>query len=238
MMLRLVVFAAILAAPLAASAQPEGEQNLSREDRARARQHFDAGVRAFESHDYHACVQEFELALAIAGHPSVLKNLGRCHEELGEVNTAIGYYDRYLNELPDAADRAQIEGRLADLRARQASQPPPPTTPPPAETAAPAPATAEVSTSSPGVLPWALVGGGLVGLGVGITLIALDGTCASDSPVDAEGDCAELRDTGLPGILLTAAGAIALGVGGYLLFAVEGDEEAAQAALRDPVIRF
>ncbi len=234
MVLRLSTLALVVLLPLAALAQPD-DSELTAADRTRAAQHFRAGVSAFEAGSFRECVREFELALAIAGHPSVLKNLGRCHQELGEVNTAIGYYERYITEDPDADDRGQIEGRLADLRVRQQPEAPPP---PPAEDPQPAPVTAEVSTDDGSILPWLVIGAGVVGIGVGITLLAMDGTCAPDSAQDAQGDCAELRSTAVPGIVALGIGIAAAGVGGYLAFAAAGDEEAAQAWLRDPVIRF
>jgi hypothetical protein len=92
---------------------------------------YDEGLRAFQAGDARAAEKAWKAGYAIAHDPAFLVHIGEAEEKAGASAEAADSYRRYLREAPDAADRADIEQRLARL----APAPPPPTAAPaPAET--------------------------------------------------------------------------------------------------------
>jgi tetratricopeptide (TPR) repeat protein len=69
-------------------------------------------------------------------HPNYLRNIGRCYQNLGDPDKAIGSFREYLRKaksLP-AEERAEIEGYIKEMedlkRQRETPPPPPPVTEP------------------------------------------------------------------------------------------------------------
>src|SRR6185369_6210347 len=64
-------------------------------------------------------------------HPNYLRNIGRCYQNLGDPDKAIGSFREYLRKartLP-AEERAEIEGyikEMEDLKRQRETPPPPP----------------------------------------------------------------------------------------------------------------
>jgi tetratricopeptide (TPR) repeat protein len=94
-------------------------------------------------------------------HPNYLRNIGRCYQNLGDPDKAIGSFREYLRKarsLP-AEERAEIEGYIKEMeelkRQREAPPPPPPKVDPlprvtdPALTAPPPPPQHLVATPPP-----------------------------------------------------------------------------------------
>ncbi len=100
------------AAPVAATA-PDESITDARRAYAEGTEHFNAG--RFEE-----ALISFEHAFTVRSNPVVLKPIAECHERLGHLPEAIAALERYLRELPTAADRAQLGTRLAALRLRPA----------------------------------------------------------------------------------------------------------------------
>ncbi|MBI2898204.1 MAG: tetratricopeptide repeat protein [Deltaproteobacteria bacterium] len=108
----LLVVAVLLAAPSAAEAQM---------DERAARAHFEAASSYYDQGRYEEALHEFEEALRAA--PDAQKglmvfNIGQAQERLGRLAEAIESFQRYLELEPAAPDRAAIEARLSNLRAR------------------------------------------------------------------------------------------------------------------------
>jgi len=137
----------------------------------------EAGARAYEARNYRAAIEKFVEAYAIDHDPNLLFNLARCYEKLGDLPAAIEKYQAFV-----AAPGADTDGRvkakaslakLEQLR-EQGEVTPPADEPSRTEGAASAEhAASESRSSSPGVLPWATLGAGVVVTGVGATLYAL-----------------------------------------------------------------
>lgn len=107
-----MILACVLVALTApAHAQPD-------DARARAGAAFKRAVAAEQRKDWRTAIREYEAAYQASPHPDVLYNIAGIHERLGELRTAAGYYQRYLDDKPDADDRAKVIGKLAELRAR------------------------------------------------------------------------------------------------------------------------
>lgn len=87
-------------------------------DLAHARALFQLGVTAYESGDYALALTNFEQAFALARTPVLLHNLARTHERLGNDTEAAARYEQYLQERPNAPDRAEVEARIKKLRAK------------------------------------------------------------------------------------------------------------------------
>lgn len=85
-------------------------------DEARAR--FDSGAQAFSEGRYKDAIDFFLDANRIAPNPAFSYNIGLAYEQLGDASDALRYYRDYLRRLPDAADRAEVEGRVATAEAR------------------------------------------------------------------------------------------------------------------------
>lgn len=89
-----------------------------------ARAAFQAAQALFARRKYAAAVVKFEEAYAARPHPSVLFNIARCREELGEVPAALRGYREYLRQTreSDAELRrlvAQLERKLRERGVQQ-----------------------------------------------------------------------------------------------------------------------
>ncbi len=101
---------------------------------------FDNGMRAFLSGEPQAAEKAWEAGYVLGHDPAFLVHIGDAQEKLGAPARAAASYRRYLQQVPDASDRSDIEHRLARLA---------PAIPTPA--AAPAPAESPGDFGAPAV---------------------------------------------------------------------------------------
>jgi len=134
---------AILAA-LAILAGPVAVRTARADDTADARQHYARGKQLFDGGDYRGAMAEFATADKLAPSPLLEFNIALCHERLGEKAEAVRRYRQYLDRVPDAQNRTQVEQKIHQLEAEmKADSAPPPASgqveeaPPPAGEAAP-----------------------------------------------------------------------------------------------------
>lgn len=73
------------------------------------------GKAAYGKGEYGDALIAFEAAYEAAPQPKHLYNLARCHEQQGSLAKAADYYERYLREAPEAADREEVETRAEFL---------------------------------------------------------------------------------------------------------------------------
>jgi len=83
--------------------------------RSDARTHYIAGQKAYASADYKVAIKEFSAAQELAPADLNNYNLALCYDKLGDAENAINYYKQYLDKVPDAPKRAEIEASMARL---------------------------------------------------------------------------------------------------------------------------
>lgn len=140
--------ATALLAALAILAAPIALRSARADNPSEARQHYQKGKQLFDSGDYRGAMGEFATADRLAPSPLLEFNIALCHERLGEKAEAVRRYRLYLDRVPDAQNRAQVEQKIKALEAEaKAEAAPPPAGPPPgpAEAAPPAPGPAEAA---------------------------------------------------------------------------------------------
>ena len=84
-------------------------------DLERARRHFEAGSQAFQRGDYPRAELEFRGAYAITKDPLLYYNIGQSQQRRGHHEAAIKSYRAYLAGVPDADDRAEVEGIIRNI---------------------------------------------------------------------------------------------------------------------------
>jgi tetratricopeptide (TPR) repeat protein len=94
-------------------ALPAAAQGLSD---GQAKEAYQRGAQAYAKHQYSAAASAFEEGFRLKPHPAFLFNLALTHRAMGQPQQAISYYERYLEALPSAPDRAQVEAAIADER--------------------------------------------------------------------------------------------------------------------------
>jgi len=88
------------------------------QDRDTARIHFQAAQAAEARGDWQTAIDEYERAYKLAPHPTVLFNLAADYEKLSRFHKAAEMLQQYLQDTPDAADRATVEARIERYRNR------------------------------------------------------------------------------------------------------------------------
>jgi tetratricopeptide (TPR) repeat protein len=121
--------AAATTAPAATAASTASEGQL-----AEARQHHAQASKLYDLAEYEGALREFKEAYRAVEDPAFLFNIAQCHRKLGHTQDAITFYRSFLRRAPHAANRAEVEHRIAELE-RAAPPPPPAGAPPPAATA-------------------------------------------------------------------------------------------------------
>ena len=132
---------------LATTSAALGQDNL-----AAAKSHFQKGTRLYEVGDYRQALDEFKAAHLAKPDPAFLYNIAQCHRQLGEAEQAVTLYKRFLVASPGAANRAEVERRIAEIEADLAARKNNASAPPSPSAARPA-VTAPAPLPAPGQLP-------------------------------------------------------------------------------------
>lgn len=223
---------ALLAAPRGANAQ------ASDEELARAVILFEESERAYNEGDFAEAVAMLRRAYELHPDVTLLFNLGRALEGMGDLDGAIDAYQRYLDEAGDVEDRGAIERRLETLRAQRAQL---------AGERADAPERGEAtardevappdraSAGGPDVdpAPWIVAGAGvaLIGAGIGFGVVSrdLDGQAAAEPVMATAVDLHAQAETYaiVANVFFVAGGLAALGgaVWGVVSLATGGSDE-------------
>ena len=83
---------------------------------SKAREHYALGNQFFGRGKFIEARQEFQTAYDLSEKPRLLFNIAQCHKNLGEYKEAIDFFERYLKALPDADNKAEVEGDIEALR--------------------------------------------------------------------------------------------------------------------------
>ena len=126
---------------------------------ARARQHFELGLRNYKMADYAAAIREFKRAYELSPAPELLFNIGQAYRLGGDCDTALRLYRNYLAEVPAPRNRAEVDTAITKCEEQQregaarpsaaGTAPPPTPALPPPPTIAPAPAAPGPSPAQP-----------------------------------------------------------------------------------------
>jgi tetratricopeptide (TPR) repeat protein len=121
-----------------------------------AREHSAQGDAYYKLEKYGNAIGEYEQAYLAKSDPSFLYNIAQCHRLMGQSAEAIKFYRRFLNDAPNAPNRAVAEKHIRELEEASPRSPveppavaaiPAPVAPPPAATL-PTPASPSSSPSS------------------------------------------------------------------------------------------
>jgi hypothetical protein len=103
----ILVVAVLMTAPVHADVNPV-------EQRAR---------KAYASADYQTAVDLFAQLYAETLHPTYLRNIGRCHQLMGNADRAITSFEEYLRKAKvDEAERKEIQGYIKEMEDRRTRQ--------------------------------------------------------------------------------------------------------------------
>jgi tetratricopeptide (TPR) repeat protein len=207
------------------AARGHAQEASPMEDLARA--HFNTGSVAFGAGRYSEALVEFQKAYELSQRPKLLYNIGVASDRLRRDREALAAFEQYLQRVPEAPERAEVEARIAVLR--DVVNTPSSTTPPASGAAAATTEAAETSAptdaiestdadpqpaSHPSVAQWLVLGAsGVMAVTGGVLLtVALLDKSAVESPSDGVGldEIDSARDR-VP--LFSTLGGVFLGVG-------------------------
>lgn len=212
--------------PAALAQEGEGEQAedpASQDTDALARRIFRLGSRAYEEENFGDAANYFDRAFDLSGRAELMYNIGIARERNGQRTEAMGWFERYLNELPTGVRVDEVRVRLDVLRraiAEEQAGESEGSSSSTGETEVSRPAAAN-TTAGGGMSPlpgWVLVGSGGALLVGGTVMLVLAGSASSTvedaeqgTPwVDVEGD---YDNAGL----FSALGATGIGLGGAMV---------------------
>lgn len=181
----LVLVALVMTTPALGQA-PADPSDAPSVDEMEGRARFEAGRAAFVAGRFNDALDDFQRAYRLTKNPVLLFNIGAAADRLRKDEVALEAFDAYLKQVPNAENRAEVQGRLQVLVERAAAQqsdeavrprpdeqqpaPPVAALPPPAPPiAAPAPSEAPARSGAPAeragsaagrAWPWVLTGVG------------------------------------------------------------------------------
>lgn len=118
---------------------------------AQGRKHSRRAAQLAAANKCGAAIVEYGKALALMKDPVLLFNRGECYRRLDENDKALADYRLFLQEMPQAPNRAQVTARIAEIEQTAAKVPPPA---PPEVVVVPSPLPAPVPP--PGAAPVAV----------------------------------------------------------------------------------
>jgi tetratricopeptide (TPR) repeat protein len=191
------------------------------------------GSKHFDLGEYDQAIEAFEAAYRLSHEPALLFNIAQAYRLKGppSCGDALGYYERYLEQLPTTPHRAEIQERIDQMRQcveeRRATQTaPPPRTPSQAFVTPPPPPTPPQGSLAR-TFGWTAIGVGAAGVALAtVTAVMLaskhddlerqchGGVC----PPSLQGDVDDYKLLRNVSTTASIVGAVGLGAGLILLW--------------------
>jgi tetratricopeptide (TPR) repeat protein len=111
-----VFFRFVVAIPLGLLILITTSSTALAEDRAVARQHYLEGTKAFDLGLYDQAVTEYMAAYQAKSDPALLYNIAQAHRLGGHLKDAVRFYKVYLQRLPAAPNRPEVEKKITELK--------------------------------------------------------------------------------------------------------------------------
>ena len=115
-----VLLSLALSAPLIGPVS-EAEAQATPGVKARARELYTLGQQQFRQGDFVTAQRSFEDAYRAVPNPVVLLSISECQVRSEDFTAAVATLKRYLQEKPNAPDRAQVETQIANLESKPGS---------------------------------------------------------------------------------------------------------------------
>jgi tetratricopeptide (TPR) repeat protein len=173
---------------LLAGAPRTAQAQMTQAQKDEVKLHYQRATRAYDLQKYQEAIDEYQKAYEISGDPPMLYNIAQAYRLADQPAEAVRYYRRFLQRMPNARNREDVERKIADQeklaeqrkKAEPVAPPPPtgPTKPPPIVEVKPAPPPVvppPIVTPPPpppetsharAVVGWSLIGAGLIVDGV------------------------------------------------------------------------
>lgn len=116
--LSLAISVLLIGTNVSASAQEAGGTDEISEARAL----FIAGRSAFNEGRYDAALDYFQRSYTLSGKSVLLFNVAQCYDRLRRDDEALTTFEKYLQEVPEAENRAEVESRIGILKAAIANR--------------------------------------------------------------------------------------------------------------------
>jgi tetratricopeptide (TPR) repeat protein len=84
-----------------------------------AKRHYARGEKLFNLGKFEDALDEFEKAYDAKPIPDFLFNIGQCHRNLGDYDSAIFSFKKFLKLDPDAPNREKVQSLIDELEAKQ-----------------------------------------------------------------------------------------------------------------------
>ena len=113
--------AALLALPIAivvlapGVAQAQTPPALTADQKQEMKIHYERGQRAYDIGKYADAIDEYAKVYEIGGSPTMLFNIAQAHRLNNQPADALRFYKRYLLRSPSAANRADVEAKIAEM---------------------------------------------------------------------------------------------------------------------------
>lgn len=85
---------------------------------AEAKTHYKKAEKLYKQAQYTEAIAEFEAAYRIRPHGVLFFNIGKCHEQLGDIPRALRNYRLYLHDVRGAKDHDLVAAAIANLERR------------------------------------------------------------------------------------------------------------------------
>jgi tetratricopeptide (TPR) repeat protein len=177
----LLLAAFIVASPRAAQAQ------MTQAQKDEVKLHYQRATRAYDLQKYTEAIDEYQKAYEISGDPPMLYNIAQAYRLADQPAEAARYYRRFLQRMPNARNREDVERKIADQeklaeqrkKVEPVTPPPPPAptkpppivevkppAPPPVVTPPPPPPPPPEPSHARAVVGWSLLAAGVIADGV------------------------------------------------------------------------
>src|SRR5215471_8967991 len=137
---------------LASTGQAQAQMTQAQKDEVKL--HYQRATRAYDLQKYQEAIDEYQKAYEISGDPPMLYNIAQAYRLAEQPAEAVRYYRRFLQRMPNARNREDVERKIADQEklAEQRKKIEPVTPPPPPPPATKPPPIVEVKPPPPPIV--------------------------------------------------------------------------------------
>ena len=119
---RALALATCFAAGALASAVPSRARAADDPVAAEAKRHYDEGTKAFNLGEFPRAIAEFKATYNVKPDPLLLYNIAQSYRLQGDPAQALFFYKSFLRNMPYAANRKEVEGKIKALE-KQVAEP-------------------------------------------------------------------------------------------------------------------